>query len=624
MTIKSKMRLIQPIFFLLMLVFIIFCNSPPKKEPLRVTNKADSVAISDIFQRILQPGANEDSLINIAKVISENDETLQDVVQYNILRNSILKGRLHEADSALQQIYAQYEADTTNYIWAKYLNLLASVSAYKNQQNDAVLYFQKALKLCETHNDKVQSATIRYNLANIFLSRTDYESAKEYGLQAHEILTETNDKRYLPLINGLLAVSTLHTKNDLVSAMKYAEDALAMSKETNNIQGFLLAYYAQGEILVKQEKFQDAIEPLKKAQELGRQFQQTQIILSTGASLLTCYLGLKEYRNGIQQGTETLELAQKTGQSDIEYSLYKNLGQCYSGLGDYKNAFAFTQQAEKLYREKSNVENQEVIQNLLISYESEKKNNIILQQENKLQRNHFQIITLLGISLLIATAGFLTSRIYKSRNRALRAQKEKEVLQALTDGEERERIRISGELHDGIGSQLTAIKLNLENMENQEINKQPIQMVRDVHRELRMVAHNIMPLDFETHSLAQGLQEFSARSNSEALKISFFSNAYDLKLQKNMAHSLYRAVQELVQNAIKHAQADSIYIQCLKGDDNLHISIEDDGIGIDEEKIGKSEGFRFLKHRLERLGADFELVSTKDKGTIARIILNLN
>lgn len=609
------------LYFLIFTIIFTACRPANRQENLNKFDPADSILLTGVFHQMLLPGANEDSLLTVAGEMFNREPLLDDVFYYNTLRNDIMKGRMAKADSTLTGIYEQYLADSVNYKWAKYLNLMASVAAFKIQQNDAVMYFQKALKLTEDNDDKLQSATIRFNLANIFLSRTDYKTAHEYGTEAYALLKEIDDKQYLPLIKGLLAVTTLHTNNNLTVADDYATKALALSKENNNIQGLLLGYYAKGEVLVKQDKFLEAIEPLKNAKELGEKFQQKQIVTSTGASLLVCYLGLKDYNKAINEGLKTLELAREIGNSDIKYSLNKNLGESYSRLGDYENAYIFTQKAEQQYREKSNKENQEIIQNLLISFESEKKNNIILTQENKLQERFIWIIILVALTVLILSILFLLQRISINKHKALQTQKEKEVLQALTDGEEMERSRVSGELHDGIGSQLTAIKLSLENTDNKEQNQKPLEMVQEVLREVRMVAHNILPMDFETNTLAVALEEFCTRSSTDSLPIKFVSNAYDLMLPKNIAHSIFRVVQELVQNAAKHSDADNIYVQCLKGKDALHLNIEDNGQGIDENELTSTDSFRFLKRRLKRLGADFNIDSAKGKGTIVQIVL---
>lgn len=618
------MKILSRICLTVFLIFIASsCDQQDKKQPASKINPQDSIAMSTVFQQALLPTANEDSLKNIANGLLKKDPNLKDIHQYNSLRNDIMKGRLDQAGEELEKIYLEYEKDSVNYKWAKYLNLLASVSAYKNKQNDAVTYFRKALVLCENNNDKLQTAAIRYNLANIFLSRTDYKTAHDYAIEAHSLLEEIKDVQYLPIVKGLLAVTTLHTSKDLQVAEKFADGSLELSEQHKNLQGFMLAYYAKGEILAKQDKFQEAIEPLQKALNLGEQYRQTQITLSAGAALVTCYLGLKEYETAIKFGLKTLDLAQEAGVSDIEYSVNKNLGKSYAAMGDHKNAFHFIEKAEQQYREKSNTENEKVIQNLLISYETEKKNNTILMQENKLQEKSIWIIALAALSALILGILFFMQKLAANKQKMLTAEKEKEVLQALTEGEEMERSRLSGELHDGVGSQLTAIKLNLENMDDLQKLDQQLKLIKEVHREVRMVAHNLMPVDFESNTLAVGLKEFCERSSNESLPIQYFSNAYDFAIPKYKAHGLYRAVQELVQNAIKHAKAEQIFVQCLLGEDELHLSIEDNGIGMDISEDRSGEDFRFLKQRMAKMEADFEVISTKGNGTLAKIILKL-
>lgn len=103
----------------------------------------------------------------------------------------------------------------------------------------------------------------------------------------------------------------------------------------------------------------------------------------------------------------------------------------------------------------------------------------------------------------------------------------------------------------------------------------------------------------------------------------FFSNAEEVQLEKNTAHSLYRAVQEIIQNAIKHAEANSIHVQVIKKSGILEISIEDNGIGFDQDLLKRDNTLHFLIDRLKFIDAELDIESAPNQGTVFSIIKKL-
>ena len=576
-----------------------------------------------MLRQSLVPGVNVDSLNTEARRTAADNILLNDILSYNNIRNDILSSDLASAGDKLTGLLVPAPTDSMAYRWAKYYNLMASVKAYENLHQEAVYYFRKALIIYDKYNDRQQAAAVRFNLSNIFLSRRDYSSAHQYSRQAHDVLTSIGDTLYLPMTKALVAISSLHTGNLTDSIGVFAAEALELSTKYNNIQGLMMSYYALGEYELKNEQFTKSLDYLTKAVSLGEKFNQKQIMLSGGAAILASHLGLNEYDKAVVHGEKTIALAKETGNQDILHSLYKNVSKGYAGKNNHRNAFLNMELAEQMYREKSDRENQEVIQDMLQKYESEKKNNLILVQENKIQKRT-GLIMLLGFISIISLGWMLYHRkMAISKRRALREQKEKEVLQALTDGEEKERTRLAGELHDGIASQLVAIRYALENKERVDTDDRVVQLLREAHKDVRLIAHNLTPLDFDNIPLPEAIRDYCHRTGTESLPIEFYTNEPALKPGKNISHGLYRAVQELVQNAIKHARATAIHIQCVSDHEQVLISVEDDGIGISGEEMRKGTGNQFLKKRLETFGARLEIDSVPERGTSAHIVFPL-
>lgn len=613
----------------LFLVGVLFaaCQSAVREEmpPAdRITFEQDSATITACFKLALQQPQLSDSLLAQARHLSQKDTSLKDVFRFQSIRNTILKGELDKAEQALHHFLDPHTAVSSNPALAKYFNLLASVAAFKNDPETAIIYYKKALQLYDESGDDLHASAVRFNLANIFLSRTDYPTAHAYTKEAHGKLTQLGDTQYLLLTKALLAVTALHVNDMSLRGTPLAEEALALAERYQNVQGILMAWYAIGETAMSYGEFKDAIEPLNKAIAMGTQYGQAQIVLAGRAALVVSYLALSQFDAAIEEGEKALRMAGAAGNKDITYSLKKNLAKAYAQTGQYPPAYQYLSEAEAAYREKSNKENQEVTQDLLIRYETEKKSKTILKQEARLQEKRTWI-TVLTASVVVSLAALIFFRLFfLQRHRAQRTQKEKDILLALTEGEELERERLAAELHDGIASQLTVLRLLLENEKDPLARQDALMMLRQVHREVRMAAHNLMPVDFSKVSLARALEEFCLQSNTPQLPVRFFSNAPYTMIPRHSAHVVYRVTQELVQNAMKHARAGGIFVQCLLAGQEYQISIEDDGCGMDPGQEAAQKSIRYLTDRLQKLDASFDFQSAVEQGTLIVIRLKVS
>ncbi|HLR38101.1 MAG TPA: ATP-binding protein, partial [Chitinophagaceae bacterium] len=260
----------------------------------------------------------------------------------------------------------------------------------------------------------------------------------------------------------------------------------------------------------------------------------------------------------------------------------------------------------------------------------EKKNNIILQQENKLSRQQMWGVILVGSALLIILTLTWIGKNAQQKNKLLVKEKENAVYYAINEGEERERKRLAGELHDGIASNLVALKLKLENSHPFDfVAEDLLPLVTKTHEEIRHAAHNLSPLNFEQQTLASALRTFASECSHDRCAVLFQTNqeGETKHLPKHIALIIYRVVQELVQNALKHARASAISVQLLYQKDELWITVEDDGQGFDTAVIDHKHrnGLNNLIYRLEKIGGSVDIESQPNIGTTIFIHLkNLN
>lgn len=584
---------------------------------------SDSLRLSKLFDNMIMAPEEKDSLLEQAEKLVQTNPKLQEIYDYSHARYSILTGQFDQAEHLILNNINQLESKNENLYLAKYYNLYASLLAYQNKQSEVIEYYRKAIEVFEKFEANDDAAMIYFNLSNIFLGRLDYVSARENIVKARELLSPDGNLEYNSFVNAVLAVTSLKVNEEVDKAWDYAQEALEIAELSQSVQALILSNYAMGEVSNFNHEFEQAINYFQIAADLAEKFRLMNIVISSQAGLVQSYINIEDYENAIKSGKKALEQADLIDNNEIKFNLYKNIGQSYAKIEKYDSAYFYSTIALEEYLNKVNEDNQRIIQEYLLQYETEKKENLILKQEKDLkQKQNWNI--LLSSILILGLMGFVFYRKYmQMKTLKLKEEKEKEVLKSIDLGERKERNRLSKELHDGVASQLTAVKLLIESDAGSKNSEKALEVIRSVQKELRGIAYSILPVDFKKTTLHQAIKKFCYQISIPELQVHFFSNAEEVQLEKNTAHSLYRAVQEIIQNAIKHAEATSIHVQLIKKSEILEISIEDNGIGFEQDLLKRENTLHFLIDRLKFIDAELDIESAPNQGTVFSIIKKL-
>lgn len=597
-------------------------NQSSKSAKAKI-NAKDSIELIDNFSAALTQPDLRDSILMVNQNLFESKNELYEIYHYGLARFYIQSMQFNKAERIISEALITLKDDSLSVMTGKFYNLLGAKAAYQNDHEMAIQHFQKALKIFETRKNLQEIAIIKFNLSNMFLGRLEYEKAHNYSMEAHKVFEELKDSTYLYLCKAMVAITAIQENKD-IDATQWANEALQMSQEKNNLQGIILSYYALGEIDAYHLNYQSAIGHFDKAADLSEKYQLTQTLLASKAALLKSHLELGNFLLAIEEGKVALELAEQTNNEEIYYSLYKNLAESYKGIGETEQAYQFMKNAGESYLIKSNKNNQEIIQDLLIGYETEKMNNLILEQENKIKVNQMWITLLIFFVIISILLAYFIKRFYTQKRRILIQQNEKDLLIALTEREEEENKRISEELHDGIASMLIGIKLNLESQQHKDPEQAKIlNMVLSAHKEVRQIAQNLRPINFESTSLTKAIHNFCQLNSTDNCPVLFYNKAEQLKISKTKAHVLYRITQELIQNALKYSEACKIEVTYILEADHLKIIVEDDGIGFDWQKNKQKGGLQSIQPRLQKLNGTLEIDTRPGNGTVIFIDIKL-
>lgn len=237
---------------------------------------------------------------------------------------------------------------------------------------------------------------------------------------------------------------------------------------------------------------------------------------------------------------------------------------------------------------------------------------------------------IMGLISILGVSAIIYSLVLKKKNNQLQI-KTREIQEALLNGQTIERKRVASELHDNVGSLLSAVRvslltLNREKLPNhdQKVYGQIQQMVEDACREVRLISHNLLPEELEKFGLEKALEKMIERLNFST-KIEFTLNAKGLRevsLDKNVSFHLYSICLELINNILKHAEATDGVITFRQKNNTLELFVRDNGKGIEysvTEAQLKGKGLTIVEERVQAMGGVIDISSKAGNGTLTHI-----
>jgi len=321
----------------------------------------------------------------------------------------------------------------------------------------------------------------------------------------------------------------------------------------------------------------------------------------------------------------------------------------YAQQGSYKKAYEYQQQYKILSDSINSEDSREKISMMEVRFRIENKEQEItklkaqeqLSQLSIRQKKTLNYILISGAAALLIIS-LLAYRNYKHKQRLqqqriaeLETEKKLTATEAVLKGEEQERSRLAKDLHDGLGGMLSGIKYSLNTMkgnlvmtpENKLSFERSVDMLDGSIREMRRVAHNMMPEALVKFGLDVALKDFCTDINqSGALNVNYQSIGVEgAVIDQTLAITIYRIVQELINNTIKHAGASSAIVQVSKNGDQISVTVEDDGKGFDTAllKASKGIGWSNIQNRIEFLKGTMDVQSAPGKGVSVHIELTV-
>jgi two-component system, NarL family, sensor kinase len=513
----------------------------------------------------------------------------------------------------------------------------------QNEFQEAIKFYLKSISILEQL--KTGSLVSKYiNLSTVFGDIDENAEQTEYAKKAVTAAKDGGAGQEIFMAYFILA-NAYNKQNDANAAKISLDSSRMFFDETENIDNIdiLFSYYlVSAQVFKNLNQLDSAFYFFSKSYEVSNKYNygygKAEAQLQMGAVAIL----QKKYPEAEKYLLSGIEEAKAINYYGILNEGYKYLSDVCAVRGEYKKAYEYFQKYKEVNDSVVNMDSKKYGKELEKKYETEKKDARLLIQDAEIQRKNTLNYILIGGATLVLAISLLSYRNYRQKQKLqqqriseLETEKQLTATEAVLKGEEQERTRLAKDLHDGLGGMMSGIKYSFLTMkrnlimtpENQLAFERSMDMLDSSIQEMRRVAHNMMPEALLKFGLDTALKDLSNDINQTgALHVNYQSIGMDHAIiDQTTSITIYRIIQELINNTMKHAAATNSIVQLSRTDNKLTITVEDDGKGFDTACLGMAKGIGWtnIMNRVEFLKGKLDINSNAGKGTSVLIELDV-
>ena len=509
------------------------------------------------------------------------------------------------------------------------------------KMDSAIYYNTKALEIFESLKNEQYVALIKNNIANIYFNLKQYQKALNEHLDVVKIREQINDEFGLVQSYTNIGNSYLFLKDTLKSTLNYKK-GIEIAEKNNYEQELSTLYNNYGAILTNQKQFDEAILFFNKSLQLREKLNDSYGIASVSQNMGDLYLTNGKIREAEISLRRGLLLAKKTNAKELEMKAYKGLLSFFAvkkntdSILHYQKLYSVAQ--DSIFNSRVTKEIAEIQE----KYNTSQREKELAQQKEELLKNELEIKSknlyalLLGSGLLIFT--IISFGLYKRQQHKKREYKNKLALkEAQTYNKlQDQRLRISRDLHDNIGSQLTFIISSIDNLKflTDATNEKLRSKLSEINQFAGGTIGQLRDTIWAMNKNEINYEEFQSRLLSFIEKAKNATSNIHFQFKSNIKSSIvfssikgmniFRVFQETINNAIKYAEATEIKIHISESPENLEFEITDNGKGFDINTVELGNGLENMQRRIKEVGGNITINSEPNKGTSIKIVCSKN
>lgn len=531
---------------------------------------------------------------------------------------------------------------------------IGNVYLHKNDRTKAIEYYMRSARLWESCSDKSRLSALYSNINSLLTDQKEYDKALEYGNKAVTLSESLNDD--YTTVNALLNLSKTYGElNNSEKQFELLQTALPLAKKGKDIEQMATIYDALGDYYYRQKKYKPSLENYLEGHKYVLQMGNKYHLCTSFSMLAQVYYKSGQNETALQYILQAEQVANEVGSRADLKEIYKTRAEIEQQAGNYKLASEYFSKTLILSDSLFKAETSEKVAEIEARYQNEKKQKEIIGLEKDKQVQSLSLkqkstlnYFLLGSLAALIIVGFLGYRnlrhrqqlakqqdeLQQQRIRELEKDKQLVAVGSMLQGQEEERSRLAKDLHDGLGGLLSGVKFSLSNMkdnlvitsDNMAVFERSLDMIDTSIKELRRVAHNMMPEMLTRFGLDEALKEYCNTINAtNLLSVKYQSMGMDTRLEKSIEIIIYRIIQELLNNIMKHATATEAMVQLIREDDRLSIIVEDNGKGFDTSLLSNNKGAGLIniRSRVDYLKGHLDIHSEAGKGTLINIEIKI-
>ena len=535
----------------------------------------------------------------------------------------------------------------------------------KAQWDNALASFYAALRLREGLQEKTLAASTSLSIGNSYLAlgklredEEDYENADRNFLKAQKNVEKSIETflKNKDSINVAIAYQSLGSCSfclyDYRSAIRFFSLSYDWTPKNDKEQ-----YYGESEMNLLIAEYEMAAEKgdlsgskelLTRYTELSNYFKK----YTQNKQLVNLNINIAGilWNDEFEQSKQLLQsadtLAQQSNLTDFRITANQYLYELYKEMGNADSALFYFEKVTDLKREISDSKTRTKIEELNIQYNTEKKERMLLEQrteiaQSKAERDIFTS-SLIGAGILfIGLIAFFFQRQYIQRLRrkreheahnqeisSLLVNQELKSIEAMLEGQETERKRIAEDLHDRLGSTLSAAKMYFEatttatSSKNDPKHAKAYQLLDKAIKDTREISHNLVSGALSKFGLFVALRDLKETiEGASNVTVNIDINAKNERFSSEVEIQVYRIIQEVFSNSLKHAKPSQLSAKLVQEGNTIHLTISDNGKGFNTAAESKGMGLKNIQGRIAKLGGSFQLAT--EKGTHYSITFNL-
>jgi len=506
-----------------------------------------------------------------------------------------------------------------------------------NENGLKVLYEAKDVAEKNKLFDKL--VLIYVYIGNINTAAYEFTKGKKYLKKAERLALKLNKKTLLIKVNqGLFK---MHGDIESDSAKYYMERVAYYSKDSKDFAQISKNYFNSfGYYFIKND-FTLSKKYLDSASTFALKSADKDLIYKAKTNQAIFYMTAdKDYEKAKRVYLSIIKDSSIQSNISALGDAYLNISYAYEKLGDYKNALDYTNKFLEINEEvtsgRFNKINQEIETKFAINKvenEYKEKEKIIEEREARNQK------LLLLLASLFILAGLIFYFYYqnlmlkqKNKLKDIDSKLQYKIISATLDGQDQERNKISGILHDHVSAILSSVGLHLSAFES-SLNKEQVAdlkktrgLLKEAHDKVRDLSHELVPPLLVKLGLQFALKDLCENNSNSLIQFEFFSTLpKDRRFNPEFETKIYYIVSELLNNVMKHSNASKAKLSMEELGNQLHILIEDNGKGFNTKNISKSNGFGItqIRARVKNMNGEMKIKSKPEEGTTITIKVDI-